>query len=107
MRAELVAVHAPLSPFYRTAYRWAPSLLLVIEPSSHPPPLQQPGISVALHYHYYMLLRSITDLLDTNRGLRSFTMLREIRAHTNIRGNDLADAATKLAFTDFYPLLPI
>jgi ribonuclease HI len=66
-----------------------------------------PGTSSSLHYHCHMLLLgSITDLLETKRSAGIRTTLHKIRAHTNIRGNDLADAAAKLAVNDFETLPP-
>jgi len=53
-----------------------------------------------------MLLGSITDLLETSRSSGLCTTLHKIRAHINIRGNDLADAAAKLAVTHFDTLPP-
>jgi hypothetical protein len=51
------------------------------------------------------LLSGITDLLEERRrkGLR--TTIHKIRTHTNIRGNDLADAVAKMAATQ-YDYLP-
>jgi ribonuclease HI len=66
-----------------------------------------PGTTSAKHYHHHtLLLDSIIDLLETRRlsGLR--TTLHYIRAHTNIQGNDLADAAAKLAVTHYDTLPP-
>ncbi len=53
------------------------------------------------YHHHMLLLRSITDLLETRRENGYSTVRRKIRAHTHIRGNDLADNAAKLAVTDF------
>ena len=53
-----------------------------------------------------LLLQSISQLLQIRRENGFSTTLRKIRAHTNIRGNDLADAAAKLAVTDFDTLPP-
>ncbi len=52
-----------------------------------------------------LLLSGITDLLEDRRrkGLR--ITLHKVRAHTNIRGNDLADAAAKMAVAQ-YDFLP-
>ena len=47
------------------------------------------------------LLESIIDLLKKRRRTGRNTTLHKIRAHTNIRGNDLADAAAKLAVRNF------
>ena len=53
-----------------------------------------------------VLLESITDLVETRR-LTSFHMtLYKIKAHTNIRANDLPDAAVKLAVRNFDTLPP-
>jgi hypothetical protein len=53
-----------------------------------------PGIGGPRHYHHHsLLLGDITDLLEDNRR-KGFGITRhKIRAHTNIRGNDFADAA--------------
>jgi hypothetical protein len=48
-----------------------------------------------------LLLESITNLLETKRLAGFHTTLQKIKAHTDIRGNDLADAATKLAARNF------
>ena len=48
-----------------------------------------------------LLLHSICHLLDTRLEKGYSTTIRKLRAHTHIRGNDLADAAAKLAVTDF------
>jgi len=59
-----------------------------------------PGAHGPQHYHHHMLLLSgITDLLEERRRQGFRTTLHKIRAHTNIRGNDLADVAGKLAVT--------
>ena len=52
------------------------------------------------------MLDSITDLLETRQRSGLSTTLHKIRAHTNIRGNDLADAAAKLAVTNYDTLPP-
>ncbi len=48
-----------------------------------------------------LLLNGITELLDDRRRKYFRTARHKIRAHTNIRGNDLADAAAKLAVTHY------
>ncbi len=61
-----------------------------------------PSIRSAGDYHHHMtLLESIVDLLETRKREGRSTTLQKIRAHTNIRGNDLADAAAKLAVRGF------
>ncbi len=48
-----------------------------------------------------LLLSGITDLLEERRKKGFRTTLHKIRAHTNIRGNDLADAAAKMTVTQY------
>ena len=60
------------------------------------------GIRNSLYYHYHrLLLKSITDLLETRRMSVFHTTLHKLRAHTNIRENDLANASAKLAVRNF------
>ena len=53
-----------------------------------------------------LLLGSIADLPETGRSVGLRTTLHKIRAHTNIMGNDLADAVAKLIVTHFDTLPP-
>jgi hypothetical protein len=46
-----------------------------------------------------LLLSGITDLLEDRRRKGSRTTLHKIRAHTKIQGNNLVDAAAKMAVT--------
>jgi hypothetical protein len=99
MRAELVAIHTALSIFsihdWIGIFRDSLSSLQAIR-HHH----TNPGTTSAKHYHHHKLLMdSITDLLETRQRSGLSTTLHKIRAHTNIRGNDLADAAVKLAVT--------
>ena len=56
------------------------------------------GPSSPHNYHHHLLLLSgITDLLEERRRRGFRTPLHKIRAHKNIRGNDLADSAAKMA----------
>jgi hypothetical protein len=52
------------------------------------------------------MMGSITDLLETRRLASLSITLHKIRAHTNVRGNDLADAAATLAVTHYESLPP-
>ena len=52
------------------------------------------------------LLDCVTYLLETRRESGLSTTLHKIRAHTNVRDNDLADAAAKLAVTHYDTLPP-
>jgi len=53
-----------------------------------------------------LLLKSISDLTKSRKEEGRYTTLRKIKAHTHIPGNDLLDAAAKLAVTDFDTLPP-
>ena len=53
-----------------------------------------------------LVLDNITNLLETRQRSGLSTTLHTIRAHTNIRGNDLTDVAAKLAVTHFDTLPP-
>jgi len=105
MRAELVASHMALSAF--STHDWigifAYSLSSLKAIRHHH---TNPGTMSAKHYHHNrLLLDSITDLLETRQKSDLSTTLHKIRARTNIRGNDQADAAAKLAVTH-YDTLP-
>jgi hypothetical protein len=64
-----------------------------------------PGTHGPQHDHHHMLLLSgITSLLKERRRQGFSTTLQKIRAHTHIRGNNLADAAAKLAVTQHHTL---
>ena len=106
MRAELVAIHTALTKFedhpWIGVFTDSLSSLRAIRLNYY-----RPGLTTAPHYHHHMLLlRSNSQLLENRREKGFSTTLRKIRAHTNIRGNDLADATTKLAVTDYDTLPP-
>ena len=48
-----------------------------------------------------LLLSGITDLLEDRRMKVFRTTLHKILAHTNIRGNDLADVAAKMVVIQY------
>jgi hypothetical protein len=106
MRAELVAIHTVLTTFI------APDLIGII--TDYLSSLQairhhhsNPGTTSAKHYqNHSLLLGSITDLIETKMLAGLSTTLHIIRGHTNIRGNNLADAAAKLAVTHYETLPP-
>ena len=106
MRAELVAIHTALSTF--STHNWigiCTDYLSNLQAIRHHH--TNPGTTSAKHYHHHsLLLESITDLLDTRQRSGLSTTLYKIRAHTNIRGNDLADAAAKMADTHYDTLPP-
>jgi ribonuclease HI len=105
MRAELVAIHAALTSFedhsWLGIFTDSISNLQAIRLHDY-----KPDLTIAPSYHHRMLLlQNISHLLETRRERGYSTTLRKIRAHTHIRGNNLADAAAKLAVTD-YDTLP-
>jgi hypothetical protein len=101
MRAELAAIHTALSRFedhpWIGVFTNSLSSLQAIRLHYY-----RPSLTIAPHNHHLMLLlQSISNLLENRREKGFSTTLRKIRAHTHIRGNDLADATTKLAVTNF------
>jgi hypothetical protein len=101
MHAELVAIHTALVKFedhpWIGIFTDSLSSLHVIRLHYY-----KPGLATDPHYHHHMLLlQSISNLLETRRKKEYSTSLRRIRAHTHIRGNDLADTVAKLTVTDF------
>ena len=106
MRAELFAIHTTLTTF--TTHDWIgifTNSLSNLQVIRHHHAI--PGTTSAKHYHHHNLMPgSITDLLETRRLAGLSTTLHKIRAHTNIRGNDLADAAAKLVVTHCETLPP-
>ena len=105
-RTELIAIHTALTTF--STYEWIgifTDFLSSLQAIRHHH--INPGTASAKHYHPHMLLlNSITDLLETRKGLGLSTTFHKIRAHTTIPVNYLADAAAKLAVTHYDPLLP-
>ena len=105
MRVELVAIYTALGKF--AAHEWVgifTDSLSSLQAIRHR--YTNPGAHGSQHYHHHMLLLSgITDLLEERRRRGISTILHKIRAHTNIRGNDLAYAAAKTTVTQ-YDLLP-
>jgi ribonuclease HI len=105
MRAELVAIYTALATF--VSHDWIgvfADSFTSLQATQH---RTNPGTTSAKHYHHHsILLSGITALLEERRlsGLR--TTLHKLRGHTNIRSNDLADAAAKLAVTHFDTLPP-
>ncbi len=106
MRADLVAIHIALSTF--SIHNWIgifTDYLSSLQAIRHPH--TNPGTTSAKHYHHHrLMLKSITDLLDTRQRSGFKTTLHKSRAHTTIRGNDLPDAAAKLADTHYDTLPP-
>jgi hypothetical protein len=106
MRAELVAIHTALSTFF--TQKW---ICIFTDSLSSLHAIRyhhtNPGTTSVTHYHHHkLLLESITDLLETRQREDLSTTLYTIRAHTNIRGNDIAETAAKLAVTHYDTLPP-
>ena len=106
MRAELVAIHTALTTF--AEHDW---LGIFTNSLSNLQAIRRhntnPGIRTNLHYHnHILLLEIITNLLDTRRLAGFHMTLHKLRAHMNIRGNELADAAATLAVCNFNSLPP-
>ncbi len=106
MRADLVAIYTALATF--VSHEWicvfTYSLTSLKAIQHH---RTNPGTTSAKRYHHHsIMLSGITTLLEERKltGLR--TTLHKLRGHTNIRGNDLADAAAKLAVTHFDTIPP-
>ena len=97
MRAELVEIYTALEQF--ATHEWVgifTDSLSIMHSIRHRYTYQGPS-SLPNYHHHMLLLSGITDLLE-ERCKRGFRMtLHRIRAHTNIRGNDLADVAAKMA----------
>ena len=106
MRAELVAIHTALPTF--AEHEWIgiftdclSNLHAIQHHHNHP------GIRNTRDYHHRMLLLdNNSDILETRRWAGYRTTLHKIMAHTNIRGNDLADAASKMAVRSFDTIPP-
>ena len=106
MLAELVAIHTAFTTF--AEHEWIgifTDSLSGLQAIRHQHAYL--GIRNARDYHHHStLLESIVDLLETRNRAGHRTTLHKIRAHTHIRGNDLADAAAKLAVRSFDTLPP-
>ena len=105
MRTEHVAIHTALTEFASHAsigiFTDSPSSLQAIRHT-----YTNPDVGGPRYYHpHSLLLGGIADLLEDIRRKGHSTPLHKIRAHTNIRGNDLGDAAAKVAITHFESLL--
>jgi ribonuclease HI len=104
MRAELVAIYTALDKV--AIHEWVgifTDSLSSLQAIRHR--YTNPGDHGSQHYHHHMLLLiGITDLLEERRRRGFSTTLQKIRAHTNIRGNDLADATAKMAVTQYESL---
>jgi len=101
MRAELVAIYAALEKF--ATHEWVgiftdslSSLQSIRNRYTNPRTRGSQN-----YYHHLLLLSGITDLLEERRRQGFRTTLHRNRARTQIRGNDLADAAAETAVTQY------
>ena len=103
-REELVAIYTALDKF--ATYEWMgifTDFLSNLHAIRHSDTHQGP-ISPENYHLHQLLLIGITDLLEERRRRGFRTTLHNIRAHTNIRGNDLANPATKMTVTQYESL---
>ena len=106
MRAELVAMHTAHTTFAMNGWIsiFTDSLSSLEAFWRH---RTNPGTTSAKHYHHHnLMLGSNTGLLETRRLAYVSITLHKVKAHANIRGNDLADAAVKPAVTHYETLPP-
>jgi ribonuclease HI len=98
MRAELVAIQVALSLYkddpWIGIFTDSQTSLHAIQNE-----LQRP--SNTTYHHHKPLIIAIVNLLQYRIGLGLPTKLHKIRGHTEINGNDLADAAAKRVVTEF------
>jgi hypothetical protein len=98
MRAELVAIHVALDKYKND--NWI-GIFTDFQASLHAIQNQLQRPSHTTYHHHRPLIAAIVNTLNYRASLGLPTTLNKIRGHTNIRGNDLANAATKLMVTSF------
>ena len=97
MRANLLVIYMALDKF--ASHEWVGiftdslSCLQTIRHRNTNPMTRGPHY----YHHHLLLLSGITDLLEERRRQGFRTTLHKFRVHKNIQGNDLADAADKMA----------
>jgi hypothetical protein len=101
MRADMVAIYTALDNF--ATHEWVgifTDFLSNLHAIRHR--YTNAGTHGPQHYHHHvLLLRGMTDLLEERRRHGFRTTLHKLRANTNIRGNNLTDAAAKLVVTQY------
>jgi len=97
MRAKLVASYVAL---YKKNGKWI-GIFTDSQTSLHAIQNQLQRPSRTTYHHHNPLLTSIVDTNRYKEGLNLPIKLQNIRGHTNIRGNNLADTAVKLVVTLF------
>jgi len=98
MRAKLVAIHAALDKYKNDS--WI-GIFTDSQASLHAIQNQLQLPSHTTYHHHKPLIAAIVNTLHYRASLCLPTQINKIRGHTNIRGNDLADAAIKLVVTSF------
>ena len=101
MRAELAAMYTALTTF--ATHVWIGTF---IDSLSSPQAIRHtctnPEVGGLQQYHHHsVLLGGTTNQLEDKRRKGFSTNLHKIKAHMNIRSNDLADAAAKLMVTHY------
>ena len=104
MRAELVAIHKTLDKFptHECVGIFTDSLSSLQAIRYHY--THQGPSSHQNYHHHYLLMSGITDLPKERRRRVFRTTLHKIRAHINVRDNIRADAAAKMAVTQYNSL---
>ena len=99
MRAELIVIHMTLNTFATHAWTCISTYpILSLQAIRHI--YTNPDVVGPRHYHHHsLLLGDISDILEDTERKSVRTTLHKTWAHTNIRGNDIVDAAVKLAVT--------
>ncbi len=98
MRAELTAIQVALNKYkddpWVGIFTDSQTSLHAIQNELHRP-------SHMDYHHHKPLITEIVNSLQYRIKLGLPTILRKIRGHTNIKGNDLVDAAAKRVVTTF------
>jgi ribonuclease HI len=98
MRAELVAIQVALNTYkddpWIGIFTDSQTSLHAIQNELHRP-------SHTIYHHHKPLITAIVKSLQYRIRLGLATILHKIRGHTQINGNDLADAAAKRVVTAF------
>ena len=103
MRAELVAIYVALDRLkhledFRLFTDSLSSLQALRKRLYH--------LDLGSYHHHQVLIDNIVNLILEREDAGVSTTLKKVRAHTNVMGNELADAAAKRAVRQFDVLAP-